>query len=163
MTFGYPGECDSPLHPLPGVLFSGSLSSFRIQHAPLFCSEEDRVWRSRIPALEIPDDGDECREGRPEVLRTERLPDHKNKKLHTRVSHRRDAADLQHMKEEMSLGGLRPERPEFFEMFLMEIPLYPTRLTVKPGLTGRVSVNFLLCGSLCGTSQGDARARSVLP
>lgn len=37
---------------------------------------------------------------------------------------------------DMSLVGPRPEREFFVEQFKMEIPYYPLRLKVKPGLTG---------------------------
>lgn len=36
----------------------------------------------------------------------------------------------------MSLVGPRPERPFFIEQLKKEIPLYPKRLNVKPGITG---------------------------
>jgi exopolysaccharide biosynthesis polyprenyl glycosylphosphotransferase len=40
----------------------------------------------------------------------------------------------------MSLVGPRPERPEFIEHLEREIPLYRSRLTVTPGLTGWAQV-----------------------
>jgi len=40
------------------------------------------------------------------------------------------------VKGEMSLVGPRPERPEYVERFEKEIPNYPLRHTVKPGLAG---------------------------
>lgn len=52
------------------------------------------------------------------------------------------------MRGEMSLVGPRPERPEFIEMLSKEIPLYPKRLTVKPGLTGWAQVNFPYAGDV---------------
>lgn len=43
-------------------------------------------------------------------------------------------------KGEMSFIGPRPERPEFIEQFEKQIPLYSTRLLVKPGITGWAQV-----------------------
>ncbi|MEK7520103.1 MAG: sugar transferase [Patescibacteria group bacterium] len=42
---------------------------------------------------------------------------------------------------DMSLIGPRPERPEFVETLEKEIPHYPMRHLVKPGLTGWAQVN----------------------
>jgi len=39
------------------------------------------------------------------------------------------------LKGDMSLVGPRPERPFFVERFKEEVPLFPLRLRVKPGLT----------------------------
>jgi lipopolysaccharide/colanic/teichoic acid biosynthesis glycosyltransferase len=41
----------------------------------------------------------------------------------------------------MSMVGPRPERPEFIEALEREVPLYRTRLTIAPGLTGWAQVN----------------------
>ena len=41
----------------------------------------------------------------------------------------------------MSMVGPRPERPEFIASLEREVPLYRTRLTVAPGLTGWAQVN----------------------
>jgi exopolysaccharide biosynthesis polyprenyl glycosylphosphotransferase len=46
------------------------------------------------------------------------------------------------LRNEMSLIGPRPERPEFISKLEQEIPFYRTRLTVKPGLTGWAQVNY---------------------
>lgn len=40
------------------------------------------------------------------------------------------------LRDEMSLIGPRPERPEFTEILAEEIPFYRERLLIKPGLTG---------------------------
>jgi lipopolysaccharide/colanic/teichoic acid biosynthesis glycosyltransferase len=40
----------------------------------------------------------------------------------------------------MSLVGPRPERPVFVEELSREIPLYPRRLRVRPGVTGWAQV-----------------------
>ena len=41
----------------------------------------------------------------------------------------------------MAIIGPRPERPEFIEEFLNEIPDFNDRLAVKPGITGWAQVN----------------------
>jgi lipopolysaccharide/colanic/teichoic acid biosynthesis glycosyltransferase len=42
---------------------------------------------------------------------------------------------------DMSLVGPRPERPEFIERLEQTIPVYRSRLMVRPGLTGWAQVN----------------------
>jgi len=44
------------------------------------------------------------------------------------------------LKGEMSLVGPRPERPMFVEELSREIPMYPRRLRVRPGITGWAQV-----------------------
>jgi exopolysaccharide biosynthesis polyprenyl glycosylphosphotransferase len=44
------------------------------------------------------------------------------------------------LRGEMSLVGPRPERPVFVEELSREIPLYPRRLRVRPGVTGWAQV-----------------------
>ncbi len=46
------------------------------------------------------------------------------------------------LRGEMSIVGPRPERPEFIENLELEIPLYRTRLLVKPGITGWAQVHY---------------------
>lgn len=46
------------------------------------------------------------------------------------------------LKGDMSIVGPRPERPEFTRALQKEIPLFRTRLAVKPGLTGWAQVNY---------------------
>jgi exopolysaccharide biosynthesis polyprenyl glycosylphosphotransferase len=43
---------------------------------------------------------------------------------------------------DMSLVGPRAERPELVELFRKHLPLYRSRLLVKPGITGWAQVNF---------------------
>ncbi len=43
-------------------------------------------------------------------------------------------------KGDLSLVGPRPERPELFEEFAREVPDFPLRLQVRPGLTGLAQV-----------------------
>lgn len=46
------------------------------------------------------------------------------------------------LKGEMSMVGPRPERPEFTSLLDSEIPYYPARHAVKPGLTGWAQVMY---------------------
>ncbi len=57
----------------------------------------------------------------------------------------------------MSLIGPRPERPEFVERLVREIPFYKERLLIKPGLTGWAQINFRY-----GASVEDARKKLQL-
>jgi len=43
-------------------------------------------------------------------------------------------------KGDMGFIGPRPERPEFYETITEEVPLFPMRLLIKPGLTGWAQV-----------------------
>ncbi len=46
------------------------------------------------------------------------------------------------LRGDMSMVGPRPERPEFIERLSRDIPYYPYRLAVKPGITGWAQVKF---------------------
>ena len=41
----------------------------------------------------------------------------------------------------MAFIGPRPERPEFIEKFLQDIPDFNDRIVIKPGITGWAQVN----------------------
>ena len=45
------------------------------------------------------------------------------------------------IKGDMAIIGPRPERPEFIEEFLQEIPDFNDRITIKPGITGWAQIN----------------------
>lgn len=46
------------------------------------------------------------------------------------------------LRGDMSLVGPRPEQPHYVAQLRREIDFYPTRLTVRPGLTGWAQVNY---------------------
>lgn len=46
------------------------------------------------------------------------------------------------LKGEMSFVGPRPERPWFVEKLTQEIPYYPLRFSVKPGITGWAQIKY---------------------
>jgi exopolysaccharide biosynthesis polyprenyl glycosylphosphotransferase len=58
------------------------------------------------------------------------------------------------LKGEMSVIGPRPERPEFVEQLANEIPMYPQRHWLKPGITGWAQINYPY-----GASVHDAREK----
>jgi lipopolysaccharide/colanic/teichoic acid biosynthesis glycosyltransferase len=58
------------------------------------------------------------------------------------------------LRNEMSFIGPRPERPEFVEKLTSDIPLFPQRHWVQPGLTGWAQINYPY-----GASIEDARAK----
>jgi lipopolysaccharide/colanic/teichoic acid biosynthesis glycosyltransferase len=45
------------------------------------------------------------------------------------------------LRGDMSFVGPRPERPEFFDQFVRENPLYERRTLVQPGLTGSAQIH----------------------
>ncbi|MCG3137227.1 MAG: hypothetical protein HJJLKODD_01070 [Phycisphaerae bacterium] len=58
---------------------------------------------------------------------------------------------------EMSVVGPRPERPEFVEELVKQIPYYDERHLVKPGLTGWAQINYRY-----GSSVKDAKKKLFL-
>lgn len=58
---------------------------------------------------------------------------------------------------DMSVVGPRPERPEFVDQLVDEIPFYDERHLVKPGLTGWAQINYRY-----GCSTEDARRKLFL-
>jgi exopolysaccharide biosynthesis polyprenyl glycosylphosphotransferase len=58
------------------------------------------------------------------------------------------------LKGEMSLVGPRPERPEFVQELLKEIPYYDLRHTVRPGITGWAQIRYRY-----GSSVEDAKEK----
>jgi lipopolysaccharide/colanic/teichoic acid biosynthesis glycosyltransferase len=60
-----------------------------------------------------------------------------------RLSHLDELPQLVNVvRGEMSLVGPRPERPEFIPNLHKEIPAYPGRMAVRPGVTGLAQVNL---------------------
>jgi len=58
------------------------------------------------------------------------------------------------LKGDMAFVGPRPERPEFVEWLSREIPYYPVRLAVRPGITGWAQVRYKY-----GNTLADAREK----
>jgi lipopolysaccharide/colanic/teichoic acid biosynthesis glycosyltransferase len=54
----------------------------------------------------------------------------------------------------MAFVGPRPERPEFIEMLSKEIPYYPVRHMVRPGITGWAQIKYKY-----GSTIEDAREK----
>ena len=57
------------------------------------------------------------------------------------------------LRGDMSIVGPRPERPEFVESLIKDIPFYRQRHTVKPGLSGWAQVSYSYAGSVDGTME----------
>jgi len=58
------------------------------------------------------------------------------------------------LKGDMAFVGPRPERPEFVEWLSKEIPYYPVRHAVRPGITGWAQVRYKY-----GNTLEDAREK----
>jgi sugar transferase (PEP-CTERM system associated) len=58
------------------------------------------------------------------------------------------------LKGDMAFVGPRPERPEFVEWLTREIPYYPVRHAVRPGITGWAQVRYKY-----GNTLADAREK----
>ena len=58
------------------------------------------------------------------------------------------------LRGDMAFVGPRPERPEFVEWLTREIPYYPVRLAVRPGITGWAQVRYKY-----GNTLADAREK----
>ena len=58
------------------------------------------------------------------------------------------------LKDDMSLIGPRPERPEIDEKLIEKIPYYELRYSVRPGLSGWAQVNYPY-----GASEKDAEEK----
>ena len=58
------------------------------------------------------------------------------------------------LRGEMGFVGPRPERPEFVEWLSREIPFYPLRHTVDPGITGWAQIRYKY-----GNTQEDAKEK----
>jgi exopolysaccharide biosynthesis polyprenyl glycosylphosphotransferase len=58
------------------------------------------------------------------------------------------------LRGDMSFVGPRPERPEFVEFLTREIPFYPLRHAIPPGITGWAQVRYKY-----GNSVADAREK----
>jgi lipopolysaccharide/colanic/teichoic acid biosynthesis glycosyltransferase len=55
---------------------------------------------------------------------------------------------------DMAFVGPRPERPEFVEWLTKEIPYYPIRHVVRPGVTGWAQVRYKY-----GNTAADAKEK----
>ena len=58
------------------------------------------------------------------------------------------------LRGDMSFVGPRPERPEFVEFLTREIPFYPLRHAIPPGITGWAQVRYKY-----GNSVADAQEK----
>ncbi len=93
-----------------------------------------RIWKFRSMRVDAEVGGQAmwCRKGDPRVTRVGNL---------LRKSHLDELPQLINvLKGDMSLVGPRPERPEFVNRLVKELPGYQTRLAIKPGLTGLAQI-----------------------
>ncbi len=65
------------------------------------------------------------------------------------------------VKGDMAFAGPRPERPEFVEWLTKEIPYYPVRHVVRPGITGWAQVKYKY-GNTIEDAQRETAIRLVL-
>jgi lipopolysaccharide/colanic/teichoic acid biosynthesis glycosyltransferase len=70
---------------------------------------------------------------------------------HTRIDELPQLINI--LRGEMAFVGPRPERPEFVESFTEQIPLFPLRHAIRPGVTGWAQVRLGYTDGLEGARQ----------